>query len=65
MFILRELEFFFKMHELYPKLVKFILSISVTDIKKKETFLIVPTVITKLFILHELNKQHESDSYCS
>jgi hypothetical protein len=44
---------------------KFILSISVTNIKKKETFLIVPTVKTKLFLLHELNKKHESDSYCS
>ena len=33
--------------------------------QKKETFLIVPTVKTKLFILHELNKKHESDSYCS
>ena len=44
---------------------KFILSISVTNIKKNETFLIVPTVKTKLFLLHELNKKHESDSYCS
>jgi len=44
---------------------KFILSISVTNIKKKETFLIVPTVKTKLFLLHEQNKKHESDSYCS
>ena len=30
--------FFFKMHELYPKLVKFILSTSITDIKKKKPF---------------------------
>jgi len=30
--------FFFKLHELYPKLVKFILSTSITDIKKKKPF---------------------------
>jgi hypothetical protein len=43
--------FFFKMHELYPKLVKFIFSTSITDIKKKKPF----------FLLRELNQKKKKN----
>ena len=64
-FILRELDFFFQNAWTVSKACQIHTQHINYRHQKKETFLIVPTVKTKLIILHELNKQHESDSYCS
>ena len=64
-FILRELDFFFQTAWTVSKACQIYTQHINYRHQKKETCLIVPTVKTKLIILHELNKQHESDSYCS